>query len=138
MPTLSLGWLLFTKGIVMLKSVQIKIILIFFIIGIIIISLLSFSYINTLEGINLEITQNAMNEDIILEITNKIEQVKVITIITIAVFSLITILVAFFVRKAVVSPIQGLIKSAEKIANGEQVEIERTENELNQEDKLVN
>ena len=122
----------------MLKSVQIKIILIFFIIGIIIISLLSFSYINTLEGINLEITQNAMNEDIILEITNKIEQIKVITIITIAVFSLITILVAFFVRKAVVSPIQGLIKSAEKIANGEQVEIERAENELNQEDKLVN
>ena len=122
----------------MLKSVQIKIILIFFIIGIIIISLLSFSYINTLEGINLEITQNAMNEDIILEITNKIEQVKVITIITIAVFLLITILVAFFVRKAVVSPIQGLIKSAEKIANGEQVEIERAENELNQEDKLVN
>ena len=122
----------------MLKSVQIKIILIFFIIGIIIISLLSFSYINTLEGINLDISQNNMNENIILEITNKIEQVKVIAIITIAVFSLITVLVAFFVRKAVVSPIQGLIKSAEKIANGEQVEIERTENELNQEDKLVN
>ncbi len=122
----------------MLKSVQIKIILIFFIIGIITISALSFAYINTLEGINLQILQNSINDNINIEITNRIEQVKLITIIAIVVFSLITALVAFFVRKAVVSPIQGLIKSAEKIANGKQLEIGRTEIVLNQEDKLVN
>ena len=53
----------------------------------------------------------------------QIAQTKVITVIAIGVFAVITLLVGYFVSKSVVKPINILIQNAEKIAKGEEIEI---------------
>ena len=58
-------------------------------------------------------------------INKQINQTKFIMIISTAVYIVISILVGYFVSKALVSPMKKLIKSAEKIASGENVEIEK-------------
>ena len=60
-------------------------------------------------------------------INKQINQTKFIMIISTAVYIVISILVGYFVSKALVSPMKKLIKSAEKIASGENVEIEKNE-----------
>lgn len=48
-----------------------------------------------------------------------------IMLISTGAYIVISILVSFFVTKALVSPMKKLIKSAEKIASGEKIEIEK-------------
>ena len=119
----------------MIKSIQTKIILIFFILGIIVISTLSFIHIAMLEQIAKPLEQ--MQETYNL-IEAQIAQTKVITVIAIGVFAVITLLVGYFVSKSVVKPINILIQNAEKIAKGEEIEIKETGKKKTQIDELVN
>ena len=50
-------------------------------------------------------------------------QLKIIIIFSIIVYTIISILIGYFVLKAVVSPMKRLIKSAEKVASGERIEL---------------
>ncbi len=59
-------------------------------------------------------------------VRNQLSQTKLIIIIAISVYTVISILIGFFVLKAVVSPMKRLIKSAEKIASGENVNVKET------------
>ena len=124
----------------MIKSIQTKIILIFFVLGIIIIGSLSFFHISMLEKMN----QSIMSEEITQQeqfssdIQEQIGQTEVITVIAIGVFAVITLIVGYFVSKSVVHPINELIDNAEKIAKGEEIEINQTNKKKTQVDELVN
>ena len=89
----------------MIKSIQTKIILIFFTIGIIIIGALSFLNINSLKQIE---TANTEINTIIAENTS---QTLLIMAIAIGVFAIITVLVGYFIHKAIVKPIDNLIET---------------------------
>lgn len=106
------------------RNIQTKIVLIFFILGIILIAGTGLSYIYMLK--NLEAIAGSQFE-MIDTINKQINQTKFIMIISTAVYIVISILVGYFVSKALVSPMKKLIKSAEKIASGENVEIEKNE-----------
>lgn len=121
----------------MLKDIQIKIVLIFLVIGAIIIGIMG--YINY-ANLN-EILKDMPSES--LEYANLAKyqgDTKAITLCSILVFSLICIIVGVFVTKNVISPIIRLINNAKKIASGEEVETKelekgKSENEV---DELVN
>ena len=139
----------------MIKNIQLKIVLIFFIIGtIIILGLGSFFYL-TLTKIQIddykvmenEIVQNIDNSQIENnQITNneeeninndfaikkeniamahEIENLKNVMLIVLAVYGLISILVGIFISKTVLNPITRLIESAPKIVAGEDIEISK-------------
>ena len=63
------------------------------------------------------------NVELIESIRSQVSQIKLIVIISIVMYTIISILIGYFVLKAVVSPMKRLIKSAEKIASGENVEV---------------
>ena len=63
------------------------------------------------------------NIELIESINNQLRQTKVLLIVSLSVYTVISILVGYFVLKSVVSPMKKLIKSAEKIASGENVQI---------------
>lgn len=106
------------------RNIQTKIVLIFFILGIVLITGTGLSYIYMLK--NLETIAGSQVEMIDI-INNQINQTKFIMVISTAVYVVISILVGYFVSKALVSPMKRLIKSAEKIASGENVKIEKNE-----------
>ena len=64
------------------------------------------------------------NVELIENVNEQISQTKLIIIISIVIYTIISILIGYFVLKAVVSPMKKLIKSAEKIASGENVKID--------------
>ena len=105
----------------MKKNVNLKIVIIFFVIGIILILGLGSCYIFMLSQIE-NIDQS--NVELIENVNEQISQTKIIIIISIVIYTIISILIGYFVLKAVVSPMKKLIKSAEKIASGENVKID--------------
>ena len=122
----------------MIKSIQTKIILIFFVLGIISIGALSFFHIMMLNQMNQSVSDIGSSEELSNMIITQITQTKVITAIAIGIFAIITLLVGYFVSKSVIKPINNLIQNAEKIASGEEVEIQDTGKKKTQVDELVN
>ena len=106
------------------KNVQVKVVLIFFILGIILISGLGINYLLMLKQLETisYIQENLMMMDAIIA---QITQTKMIIGISISVYAVISALVGYFVAKVLVSPMRKLIKSAEKIASGENIKIEK-------------
>ena len=100
----------------MFKNIQFKIILIFFIIGIIIISGLGISFINSLQMLSVKVEEGQVTAEQVEEILGLIQQRTFITL-TVAgvVFAVIGIISAVFLSRFVIYPINKLIKSAEKI-----------------------
>lgn len=98
----------------MLKNVQLKIILIFSILGIVLIGGLGSIFIYDLQNINVETImqgEQAIQEYQVL-ISTQVQNMKMITIILISVFGLISILIGVFVAKVILDPITKLIDSA--------------------------
>ena len=98
----------------MAKNIQFKIVLIFFIIGITIISGLGIFYINSLNTIQAQIGEVTVNE-IQQIINNTRTNINTVLIISGIVFTIITIFIAMFLSKFVIYPVNKLIQSAEKI-----------------------
>ena len=107
------------------KNIQVKIILIFFILGIVIIAGLGIGYLNMLKELE-ALSSNPSNVELLEAINLQITQTKAIIAIFAGVYAIISVLMGFFVSKSLVSPMKKLIKSAEKIASGENIEIETT------------
>lgn len=105
----------------MLKSIQIKTVFAFALVGIAVISLLSFSYIYNLENMHKEIIENFEQEQVISILENQIEQTKFIIIMGFASFILLMIIMGIFVSKIIIAPISNLIKSAEKATKDERI-----------------
>jgi len=109
----------------MLKNIQLKIILIFFIIGLIIILGLG-TFFSTM----LIQTGNAYNIPEEYEIIiNQANNLKNIILIVLAIYGVISILVGIFITKSILNPITKLIESAPKIAAGEDIEINKATDE---------
>ena len=101
----------------MMKSVQAKVILMFFIIGIIIILGIGFFSIRIAE-------QNLGNIENMSEVLNsEISQIKILILISILVFSCIMLIMSAFVIKVLVKPVNNLIKNAQKVAEGSSTEL---------------
>ena len=102
----------------MLKNIQAKIILIFFIIGILVIGGFGWYFINSLNTINNQITSNQVSQ--IGQVTNQINQLtsetKIMLIISCVVFFIIGITIAIYLSRFVIYPINKLIKASNKIS----------------------
>ena len=113
----------------MFKNIQIKIVVIFTIIGIAIISGLGLFFITELNSVNTAISSEGITlEQVASDINNISNQTKIVFGICVGVYVLISVLLGIFLSKVVIYPINRLIKSAEKIASGEEVSIAGTEN----------
>ena len=108
-----------------MKNLQNKILLIFFAIGIIIILGMGAFFVNIINQSNLLMAQEGSitTEQLTQNIQTQITQTKILILATILVFSCIVIIMGIFVSKMIVMPINKLIKNAEKIANGNSVEL---------------
>ena len=107
----------------MAKSIQIKIVMIFMIFGIIIITGLGLIFISMLNHVN-EVIPYLPKENLQELLLNQIYQVREIIYISLFFFTLMVTAVGVFMAKVIISPILRLIKSAEMITKGEDIDIE--------------
>ncbi|MCL2860350.1 MAG: cell wall metabolism sensor histidine kinase WalK [Oscillospiraceae bacterium] len=105
----------------MIRSVQIKIIIIFMVLGVACIFGLGVFFISGQQATLSEIGNS--NTQAVQSIQNQIEKTKIIVIYSVAIFCIISLVVGYFVTKAIIRPISELIKNTEKIVAGEDVEI---------------
>ena len=121
----------------MIKGIQTKIIFIFFVLVIVIIGLLFLFQLNILESLQSEadILNKQAFDNVLSE---KISQTKLVTIISIVIFTIITLLIGYFIWKTVTKPINNLIKNVEKIAHGEEITIEENKKNETQVTELIN
>ena len=112
----------------MIKNVQLKIILIFSILGIILIGGTGIAFIYNLQNIDLGLL--VQNEEELVKyqelMATQVHNIKLITIILISVYGFISILIGIFVAKVILDPIARLIDSAPKIAAGESLRLENS------------
>ena len=98
----------------MLKSIQIKIVMIFAILGIIVISLLGVFSLYQLETVSSNLPANQVQEK--EEIENQAKQVEIAIYVSLGAFTVLTIIGGFLVTKVVLAPISKLVKSAEMVS----------------------
>ena len=103
----------------MFRNVQYKIILLFFLIGIVIIAGLGIFFLNSLNLINGELgLGNIESQEQFLNLIQNLEtNTKITLAICAVIFTIVGILVAMFLSKFVIYPINKLIKSAEEITD---------------------
>ncbi len=124
----------------MVKSIQIKIVMVFMILGIIVITGLGLTFIYQLNYINNEIATTSMSpEEVQQLLVEQVNQIRQIIYASLIVFTILIIILGAFIAKVVIKPISRLIKSTEMIANGEDIEIEHFSNNKNKSeiDELV-
>ena len=110
----------------MIKNIQLKIVLIFFILGMFIIIGLGLFFTNSLEAINTALNTAQITDVIIEEINN----IKTISMISLVLLGAISIIVGIFLSKTVVKPIDKLIKNAEKLTSNEKNAHVENKNEI--------
>ena len=118
----------------MTKNIQIRILLIFLIIGIAYIVGISCYSISILE--NLKNMQNQV--ELQQNLTNQIENLKSISAVSLGTFFVIILIMGIFISKSITKPITKLIKSVEKITAGEDVKLESENGTDTQIGELVN
>ena len=111
----------------MFKNLQFKIILIFFLIGIIIISGLGISFLNSIQLLNEKLEAGQVSREQVESILTIIQQRTAITLIVAGVvFAIIGIIAAIVLSKYVIYPIDKLIKSAEKITDEDKTKAKKS------------
>ena len=107
----------------MFKNTQFKIILIFFLIGIVIISGLGIVFLNSLDVVSMQIASNGQAVNV-NEINNMMQNVENSTKFSLLIagitFGIIVILIAIYMSRYVIYPINKLIESAEKMTDENQ------------------
>ena len=114
----------------MFKNMQFKIILIFFIIGIVVISGLGITYLNSVNKIQTQIENGDISQIEQIDDELEIMQKNNVTALIIAgvTFTVGGILIAIFLSRFVIYPIDKLIKSAEKITEEEKPNSKNSKN----------
>ena len=107
----------------MVKSIQIKIVMIFMVFGIIIITGLGLTFIYKLNYIN-DVINGMPKENIQQLLSDQTYQIREIIYVSLAVFSVMVIAIGIYMTKIIINPISRLIKSAEMISKGQDIEIE--------------
>lgn len=122
----------------MLRNIQIKIVLIFLILGVAIIGVMGYANYMNLQSI---ITNSISSVDEYRTIIQAYqEQYKIMTMLTMLIFAFVGLLVGIFVTQRVIAPISRLISNAKKITSGEEIEAKGLEKAKRQSevDDLVN
>lgn len=105
----------------MFKNIQFKIILVFFLVGIIIISGLGMFFLNSVNQLSMQIGEGQVSN--IEQISNIIKNIEINTRIVLVIatisFIVVGIIIAVFLSRYVIYPINKLIESAEKVAEKE-------------------
>ena len=109
----------------MVKSTQTKIILMFFVVGVIIIIGIGVFYTNIISQTKLAIAggKAATSTDFLTLLNEQQNKTRILILAAILVFSCIMFFMGIFVLKVIINPINNLIKNAQKMANGENVEL---------------
>ena len=110
----------------MIKNIQLKIVLIFFILGMFIIIGLGLFFTNSLETINTVINSTEVTDIIV----NQVNHIKVVLMVSLVILGIISIIVGIFLSKTVVKPIDKLIKNAEKLTSTEENKHAKNKNEI--------
>lgn len=97
----------------MLKSIRIKSILAFIIVGMIVISLLGFSYMKSLENLKFELEASTEISELSNIINNQIHDAKIVIGISVGVFVLLMLVIGTILFKIITAPISNLIKVVE-------------------------
>ena len=97
----------------MLKSVQIKIIIIFMVLGIVCITVLGMFFISKLQLTLTTVEANSI--DSIQLIEKQIQDTKSLVLYANFIFAIISIVVGYFVSKVIIHPISNLMRIADKI-----------------------
>lgn len=97
----------------MLKSVQIKIIIIFMVLGIVCITVLGMFFISKLQLTLTTVEANSI--DSIQLIEKQIQDTKLLVLYANFIFAIISIVVGYFVSKVIIHPISNLMRIADKI-----------------------
>ena len=97
----------------MLKSIQIKIVLVFMILGILMLGIQGILFMNNLQQIAKNATGYNEVQDMVVK---EAMQARNLTIVLTVIFIIISIVVAVFLIKAIINPMNRLTKSAEKVA----------------------
>ena len=108
----------------MLKDIKIRIILVFIIIGIIVIASLGIGFCYRLADLNNLINASDVNiQELQTAISTQVSNAQIMIFIGIAVFFLLSITIGWICLKSILAPISKLIRSAEIIAKGEELDI---------------
>ena len=108
----------------MLRNIQIKIMLLFTLLGILIITLLGIFFIDKLGELNTIASNPASNPGELSETINyQILNTRNMVVYALGIFGVFSIIFGWLIAKLVVSPISKIIKSAEKVSNGKSMEI---------------
>lgn len=108
----------------MKKSVQMELVLILFVLEMLILIATGSFYVTQLHKIG-DIIQNQVIEN---DIQTKIEQIKIILIITSVLCGMIAIVIAIFITKVMVEPISELNKGVKDIADGKDIDLKQINN----------
>lgn len=113
----------------MIRNIQNKIVFVFFVLGLIIITGLGLYFTSILKGIVDVLNSNTQQVinigELILTQTNN---VKIAIMLTLLLFGIVCIFAGNFLSKTVIMPINRLLVSAEKISKGETVELKKNDN----------
>ena len=121
----------------MKKNINLKIVIIFFILGILLIVGLGTIYILMLNQIeNIGTIQD--NIQLIENVKKQLMQTKTMIIISVIIYTIISVLIGYFVLKAVVSPMKKMIKSAKEIASGDSIKVNEVERNIGEVGDLEN
>lgn len=126
----------------MLKHIQIKVVFIFFIVGILIILGISGFSVISMNSLISDINNNTITstEQVVefLESTSQI--IKIILVTSIIIFVIVAIFINKLLSKVVIYPLNKLIKSTEKMVVSEEIDINKLEKSKdgNEVDSLVN
>lgn len=108
----------------MVKSIQIKIVMIFMLLGVIAINGLGFAFVYELEDINSVVANNTIsNNELQSIIISQMYKTRDIVYGALIIFSIFVIFVGIFIQKTIIKPISMLKQSAEQISKGESIEI---------------
>ena len=111
--------------IIMIKNIQLKIILIFTIITVILITGFTVYFLTNLQNIHTQASAIENAEQLVNSTKQVIDKGIIFTIFAIVAFCIIATVIAIFITKKVTNPINKLISSAKRIAAGEEVEIKQ-------------
>jgi two-component system sensor histidine kinase VicK len=121
----------------MLKGIQTKIVMVFMILGIIIITSVGIIFLYRLNSIE----NIFLNDKVTLQdMTSQIEKTKIIIYCCLGGFVIITCVLGIFISKMIISPISRLIKSAETVTkeNNSEKYLEKKDKNKNELDNLAN
>ncbi len=108
----------------MLRNIQVKIVFVFTLLGISIITLLGLLFIDKLGDLNEKVNNpNISPTEISILINDEILETRNIVIYSLGIFGIASVIFGWIIAKLVVSPISKIIKSAEKVSNGKSMDI---------------